>query len=733
MNALETTPFDHADNEKKCTPASARGFSSSIPPSSDVVPLKEVGMPPISSSVPDTPTTSEYAMSDSSRGGVKGEAWVVQFSTGSRKQTSGPPPFRSTPRVTPPAIPQEHLSPPPAFPALTVRRMISRKEREVLQGKHRCAPAVGSKEEDEGGKSIRMKEIHSSEATKKQAETDAGANHSSLGDYSSTSSPSPILPPFAETHTECVLPVSAPAPLPLSSFPVDAAVHTFTEGLLPCVDALTTKRILGASDGTLLSSSPTPPLLASSSSSAVLAVGTSTKPGSERIQTQDGNGLEDAIPHYPDTTRQDLEKRLVLSVPRLCCIQKQYPRSCGITSLVSVYNYLYSRLGESFSAAEGIHRPPFTQEEIISTLGFAAPFGDIPWGTFTGNITLIRWFHALNAHFGHQGRAYILYKVHGPGNTSHVYQSDAQALVAVKEALRNPHCAIIYHCYNHYMVPIGYQEIPHDQKECLRPDVATDATDTTVFIGEVSRGKHEAMYARKWKDIVKDLSCYGETYFNIRQPEKGIQRKEKSKCENDTKTSTVMECEGKGSVVSISVEEEGCRLFSPAVEDEDEDMPAMDGGTPGDSSLPGKKRKNESPRKRKEPQNPAKEIKEKQGEEKTKRNEDPGRTADLVSSTLKGEPPSTTSVAMTFSEGPAVPSEGTSRSSRPQTPDRERNVTSSPNPPSEVAATPPSTLDIAPSAECASTPLHRSEVAATFPSISFGKKKKQSSLFHLLS
>lgn len=243
-----------------------------------------------------------------------------------------------------------------------------------------------------------------------------------------------------------------------------------------------------------------------------------------------------AIPHYPDTTRQDLECRCVLSVPRLLCIQKQYPRSCGITSLTSVYNYLYSRLGESVSPTEAPHRPPFTQEEIMTVLGFSPPFGDIPWGSFTGNVTLIRWFNALNRHFGYTGRAYILYKVHGIGSTTHLYEDDRQALKAVKSALCNPYCALIYHCYNHYMVPIGYQEIPLDQSDCLRPNVPVENTAATIFIGEVSRGKGEAMYARKWSDIVKDLSCCGDKYFNIRHPELGIQKKEK-KSESATEQS----------------------------------------------------------------------------------------------------------------------------------------------------------------------------------------------------
>ncbi|CAD2220072.1 hypothetical protein AGDE_13653 [Angomonas deanei] len=115
------------------------------------------------------------------------------------------------------------------------------------------------------------------------------------------------------------------------------------------------------------------------------------------------------VPKNLTTTRSDLEKRLCLRLPRLLCVNKQYPRSCGISSLTSVYNYLYSSIGES---EVGSSRPPVSQEELMTILGFEPPFGEIPWGGFTGNATLMRWFHAANRHFGLKGRAYILYKAH---------------------------------------------------------------------------------------------------------------------------------------------------------------------------------------------------------------------------------------------------------------------------------------------------------------------------------
>ncbi|CBZ23535.1 conserved hypothetical protein [Leishmania mexicana MHOM/GT/2001/U1103] len=261
-----------------------------------------------------------------------------------------------------------------------------------------------------------------------------------------------------------------------------------------------------------------------------LGVGTSAASPSAPLQVVHLEALavdrEALIPRNLPTTRADLEVRLVLRLPRLLCVTKQYPRGCGIASLASVYNYLYSWLGES---ATGANRAPHAQEELMSILGFEPPFGDIAWGPFTGNATLIRWFHALNRHFGVRGRAYILYKAHGSGNTAHLYANNTEALAAVKAALRDPHCALIYHCYNHYMVPIGYQDIPLAQTDFLKPTVAESNCDTTIFIGEVSRGRNEAMYARKWSQIVKDIECKSPFFFNIRHPEQGVQRREPRK------------------------------------------------------------------------------------------------------------------------------------------------------------------------------------------------------------
>ena len=88
----------------------------------------------------------------------------------------------------------------------------------------------------------------------------------------------------------------------------------------------------------------------------------------------------------------------------------QYPKSCGISSLTSCWNFLYSKLGA------GSHRPIST-EEALEVLGFKPPYHGVSFGSFTGNNTLIQWFGLLNKYFGVHGEARISFKLHGKNKT----------------------------------------------------------------------------------------------------------------------------------------------------------------------------------------------------------------------------------------------------------------------------------------------------------------------------
>ena len=69
-----------------------------------------------------------------------------------------------------------------------------------------------------------------------------------------------------------------------------------------------------------------------------------------------------------------------------------------------------------------------------------------------------RWFKRLCGHHGVSGQAYYFYKPVGKGRTFGIRPE--RALENLKEGLRNPSMAFIYHCYNHYFCPIGFEDVP---------------------------------------------------------------------------------------------------------------------------------------------------------------------------------------------------------------------------------------------------------------------------------
>ncbi len=77
---------------------------------------------------------------------------------------------------------------------------------------------------------------------------------------------------------------------------------------------------------------------------------------------------EHPIPRNLLVTREDLAKRKYFDEVRWFCVSRpQYLRNCGIASLTSVFNFLYSRVGYG-------ELPVVSQEEAMSVLGFKPPF-----------------------------------------------------------------------------------------------------------------------------------------------------------------------------------------------------------------------------------------------------------------------------------------------------------------------------------------------------------------------
>ncbi|XP_031552794.1 basic immunoglobulin-like variable motif-containing protein [Actinia tenebrosa] len=219
-------------------------------------------------------------------------------------------------------------------------------------------------------------------------------------------------------------------------------------------------------------------------------------------------------------TMETMALRKVFDQRRWYCMSRpQYSKSCGISSLVSCWNYLFSTLGT------GSLRP-ISQEEALTILGFKPPFGEIRFGPFTGNATLMRWFHQLCNHYKVRGRAYYLYKPKGKSRTVGITSN--AALQKLKRGLQDEQTAVIYHCHNHYFCPVGYEETPTKSIDAYRTVLPKDQTINWILVCDPS-SKHPAINSIRWSDIDTDLNCENPYHMNIRKLHNGVMQRKTRK------------------------------------------------------------------------------------------------------------------------------------------------------------------------------------------------------------
>ncbi|XP_069103427.1 uncharacterized protein [Argopecten irradians] len=232
---------------------------------------------------------------------------------------------------------------------------------------------------------------------------------------------------------------------------------------------------------------------------------------------------DDSSPYIPPNVKMTIEQicaRKVFDMKRWVCMSRpQYSKSCGITSLVSCWNFLFSTLGNGSLS-------PITQEEALTILGFKPPFDEIRFGPFTGNATLMTWFKRLNDHFKVRGQSYFTYKPHGKDKTFGM--TSDMALQAIKKGLQDPNTTYIYHCQNHYFCPIGFEDTPLKAEEAYSGPLAQEDMETHILIGDCAI-KHPSIHCKKWEDISTDLNCVNPEYLNIRRLEEGLQKRKAKK------------------------------------------------------------------------------------------------------------------------------------------------------------------------------------------------------------
>lgn len=223
----------------------------------------------------------------------------------------------------------------------------------------------------------------------------------------------------------------------------------------------------------------------------------------------------DPSSHDSAVTMPTLMQRKVLDLRRwMCMTRPQYKTACGVSCVVSCWNYLYSTIGNG-------HLHPITQEEALSLLGYQMPFENLRFGSSTSNTVLLKWFQQLNEHFQVSGRGCYVYKPHGKNKTTGV--TAEEALHRLKEGLRDGHSAFVYHCQNHYFCPIGFEDVPLKADLAYSGALPQNEIETWILIGDSSQ-RHPSIHCKRWDDISIDLNCESPEYLDIRRDWKGLQR-----------------------------------------------------------------------------------------------------------------------------------------------------------------------------------------------------------------
>lgn len=126
------------------------------------------------------------------------------------------------------------------------------------------------------------------------------------------------------------------------------------------------------------------------------------------------------------------------------------------------------------------------------------------------------WFGLLNRYFGVKGDARISFKLHGKSKTLGI--DSEQALKDLKAGLQSDNKAYIYHCYNHYMCPIGFEQVPTMPTDAYKPNEEISEFKEWIIIGEISKC-YPIFHIKPWEEIYTDIDCAFPRFYNIRKSE----------------------------------------------------------------------------------------------------------------------------------------------------------------------------------------------------------------------
>lgn len=126
-------------------------------------------------------------------------------------------------------------------------------------------------------------------------------------------------------------------------------------------------------------------------------------------------------------------------------------------------------------------------------------------------------------HFNVQGECGFYFKPVGRGSKNARYTTGDQALSALKQDLRRTNVALVYHCFNHYFSPVGYETSPVEPHEAYSATLSGSSV-TALLVGDSSK-KFMSLHAIPWEDVVKDLTLKKPRFYDVRRPHEGVQTK----------------------------------------------------------------------------------------------------------------------------------------------------------------------------------------------------------------
>jgi hypothetical protein len=83
------------------------------------------------------------------------------------------------------------------------------------------------------------------------------------------------------------------------------------------------------------------------------------------------------------------------------------------------------------------------------------------------------------------------------------------ALQKLKQGLQGDRCAYVYHAYDHYFCPVGYEITPNRGFEAYQSqeNINMETAETWIIVAEPAK-PHPFFTVRKWKDIAYVRSAF---------------------------------------------------------------------------------------------------------------------------------------------------------------------------------------------------------------------------------